>query len=546
MLSRHYLFTLTLAGLLSPLMASVTHAQPVPPGPEPRPSYDEAADASELTPIAAAMQAVSAAYSEMTGGQKEAVGGCECGKSDCGTCEKQKALKKAAATAYKDVFYNNDFAYLSDPCYNDWHLGEHFKRMCFADWAVVDVGGQYRLREMTERGIRATAAVPNLFGLTGADDDFLLQRTRLYVNAQLGSRVRFYGEMLDATSNFEDYKSRLIEDNRTEMQNMFLDYVVLDPEAWGGKLTARVGRQELLYGAQRLVSPLDWANTRRTFDGAKLMWEGENWDVDALWVRPMRRYIKALDPPDLDRQLYGLYSTYKGWQRDKADLYWLAYDNEILGFRYDTLGSRYYGNYDAWLYELEGGVQFGLNGNDTDHSAGFFTLGGGRKFDCVRWKPTLWAYFDWASGDGTYDADLGPKVKSVGTGFNHYEPLAHKYLGYMDLYGRRNIETINFQLTMTPHEKLTLLAWYYYFWLQTGKDVPYDVDMTPFAGLSGGQAGSRDLGHEIDLTATYAFTARLSALMGYSHFFSGRFYSTSPVPYDGDANFFYTQVTLNF
>ena len=38
----------------------------------------------------------------------------------------------------------------------------------------------------------------------------------------------------------------------------------------------------------------------------------------------------------------------------------------------------------------------------------------------------------------------------------------------------------------------------------------------------------------------------LSAMLGYSHFFSGKFYRRSPVPYDGDANFFYTQVTLDF
>ncbi len=544
--ARQRLLSLTLTGLLAALTATGIQAQVVSSEPESRPTFDDSEQPSELTPIAAAMQSVSAAYCEVTGRKTEAVDDCTCGKSDCCVCEKQKALQKAAAVAYRDPFYLNDFSYLDDPCYHGWHLGENLKRVPLGDWAVVDVGGQYRLREMTERGIRATKAVPNLFGLTGADDDFLLHRTRLYVNAQLGNRVRFYGEMLDAASQFEDYVPRLIEENRTEMQNLFLDLVVLDPETASGKLTARIGRQEVLYGSQRLVSPLDWANTRRTFDGAKLMWQGENWDLDALWLRPMRRYIKELDPPDLDRQLYGLYSTYKGLDRDKVDLYWLAYDNDLLGFRYDTLASRYYGGYDAWLYELEGGVQFGLNGDDTDHSAGFFTLGGGRKFECVRWKPTLWAYYDWASGDGTYDADIGPKVKAVGTGFHHYEPLAHKYLGYMDIFGRRNIETINCQLTMTPHEKLTLLAWYYYFWLQTGKDVPYDVDMAPFAGLSGGQAGSRDLGHEIDLTANYGFSARLSALIGYSHFFSGRFYRTSPVPYDGDADFFYTQVTLNF
>jgi hypothetical protein len=33
----------------------------------------------------------------------------------------------------------------------------------------------------------------------------------------------------------------------------------------------RVGRQELLYGSQRLISTLDWANTRRTFQGENLL-----------------------------------------------------------------------------------------------------------------------------------------------------------------------------------------------------------------------------------------------------------------------------------
>ena len=74
----------------------------------------------------------------------------------------------------------------------------------------------------------------------------------------------------------------------------------------------------------------------------------------------------------------------------------------------------------------------------------------------------------------------------------------------------------------------------------------YNVDMAPFAGLSSNPTGNRDLGHEIDLTATYLFTPRLGCLLGYSHFFSGAFYNTPKVPYSGDADFFYTQMTLDF
>ncbi len=468
--------------------------------------------------------------------------GCGCDAKSACSCEKTQALNKAAAGAYKGVFYDNNFDYLCDPCYCDWHLGERMKRMCVVPWMTVDVGGQYRARLHNERNMRNVPSplvgFPGpprpVLGLTGFDDDFLLHRTRLYVNTEIGQRVRVYAEMLDATSQFEEFAPRPIEENRLEVQNLFADVV-----AWQGcrgDLTFRFGRQEVILGSQRLVSPLDWANTRRTFEGARLMWKGENWDVDGLWVRPMRHIEKDLDPPNLDRQLYGVYSTYKGLCQDKVDLYWLAYDDSAVGFRDDTIAARYYGNREAWLYEAEGGFQFGKNPDDSDHSAGFFTLGLGRKFPCVAWKPTLWAYYDWASGDNT-----------LNNGFNHYEPLAHKYLGFMDFFGRRNIESPNVLLTLQPHEKVQLLAWYYYFRLQNGNDVPYTVVMTPYIDLPGG-TGVKDLGHEIDLALAWSMTSRTELLFGYSHFFAGEFYNSDPalVPLPNHADFFYTQFTVNF
>jgi len=437
-------------------------------------------------------------------------------------------LNKAVAGSHKPVFYDNNFDYLCDPCYTDWHLGDSMKRLAVGDQIVVDVGGQYRLRTHNEQNMRG-------LGLTGRDDSFLLHRTRLYVNTEIGSRLRVYAEMLDAVSHNENFAPRPIEENRADIQNLFVDVVALD--GYSGAMTARVGRQELLYGAQRVVSPLDWANTRRTFEGAKLMWEGQDWDVDGFWVRPMRRdaaHTTSLDPPNQDREMYGLYSTYKGLCCDKVDLYWLALDFHDAGFLYDTIGARYWGGRGPWLYEFEGDFQFGRNVNGSDHSAGAFTFGGGRKFECVLWKPTLWFYYDWASGG------------AGGNGYHHYQPLAHKYFGFMDLFGRRNIKDANALLTMQPHEKLKLLLWYHILQLEDIRDVPYGVTMAPF-GPAGLVPGSRDLGQELDLVATFLINPRLNALFGYSHFFAGDFYGTTAgVPYDGDADFFYTQLQLNF
>jgi hypothetical protein len=114
----------------------------------------------------------------------------------------------------------------------------------------------------------------------------------------------------------------------------------------------------------------------------------------------------------------------------------------------------------------------------------------------------------------------------------------------MDLFGRSNINTPNVQLTLQPQEKLQVIVWYYYFFLDRLSDSPYNVNMTPFA--PGVTPGSRDLGHELDLLFMYTLNPRMDLWFGYSHFWSGRYYDTPGLPFSGDGDFFYTQYTWNF
>ena len=70
------------------------------------------------------------------------------------------------------------------------------------------------------------------------------------------------------------------------------------------------------------------------------------------------------------------------------------------------------------------------------------------------------------------------------------------------------------------------MLWYYYFFLENQNDAPYTVTMAPYN--PGNTPASPDLGHEIDLTATWTFTPRTAILFGYSHFFSGEYYKQTP------------------
>ena len=441
-----------------------------------------------------------------------------------GSAKKRKALDKSAAGAYKGVYYDNNFNYLNDPSYTGRLLGEALKRNSLGNNWIVDFGGEYRLRHHSERNHRS-------LGLTGVSDDFLLHRFRLYGNAEYSDSARVYAELLHANSQYETIGPRPIEENRVDILNLFADARLRD--TGNGELWLRLGRQELLYDAQRTVSPLDWANTRRTFDGVKLLWKGANWDIDAFYTRPVLVDPIGFDDSDQSQEFMGIYSTYKASKTQKANLYYLRLnESDNTPFHFDTLGARWTGEKGPWLAEMEGAVQFGQYGAD-NHEAGAFTTGIGRKMARVRWTPTLWVYYDWASGDPVQ-----------GNGYHHMFPLAHKYLGFMDLFGRRNIQDLNLLLTAQPHKRLKLLLWWHTFWLQSNADVPYNVVMGPEVANAG---GSNRLGQEIDLTASISLAPRADLLLGYSHFFSGAFYDTNPgAAYAGDADFFYTQFALKF
>lgn len=462
--------------------------------------------------------------------------------------DKQKALAKQQAGAYKPVYYNNDFSYLNDPAYCGWALGEYFKQNQVCCDTTVDVGGEYRLRFHGEHNMRTRP-------LSGFNDDFLLQRTRLYLNLKHNEWLRFYAEGIDAASEGNRHPSRAIEVNRFDALNLFAD-ARLTENIW-----FRGGRQELIYGNQRLVSPLDWSNTRRTFDGLKAFYKSDAWDFDAFWTRPvpLAQHLPDdtnFDSNDSSQEFLGCYATYKAVENHTYDFYFLRlaeYDivniggQAVDGYDNNTFGARWQGKSGSWLMELEGGYQFGEY-NQLDKDAGFYTVGVGHEWANAKYKPVVWVYYDWASGDSD------PNDGHFGT-FNQLFPLGHKYLGFMDFFARQNIETANVQTTLQLNEKMSLLFWYYVFWLDSKTDFVSDAGGTrSFVDPTG--SSSPYLGQELDILLQWTLTPRSDIWFGYSHFWTGDYFKSPTVntvaPPPGvvldpdDADFFYCQWALRF
>jgi len=261
--------------------------------------------------------------------------------------KKQEDLKKKVSTAHKPVYFMNDFSYVLDPAYRGFQLGDNLKGRSLFGRGRYDIGGEYRLRQHSENNMRG-------LGLTGVDDDFLLRRMRLYGNFEFTENLRVFGEMIDARSDFQNQTPRGIEVNEYDMLNLFVDAKLLSEG--DNSLLVRAGRQELLFGDQRVISPLDWANTRRTFDGYRFSAKSKTLSLDGFWTNPVFANEREFDAPTLDQEFMGLYGSYTGRKNETIDMYLLRYLNDTGAndFAFNTLGARWNGSSGDILWDLEG------------------------------------------------------------------------------------------------------------------------------------------------------------------------------------------------
>jgi hypothetical protein len=470
---------------------------------------------------------------------------------------KGNAQEKAPPYPYRLVFYDNDFRYLDEVGGKPVDCLDYLKRIHFGDGGcpydecgrlqgfMFSLGGEERVQVKNEIG-----GANGRFN--GLDDNYQLLRTRVYGDLWYKDWIRVYVEYLDAQSFNQDRPPLATDVGHSQIQNAFVDlkFGSIDDNPIYG----RVGRQELLYGSQRLISPLDWANTRRTFDGAKVFYRSEDFDLDGFWVRPVQDFPGRFDSADANKQFAGAWATYRPVKGQAIDAYYLYLDADLPvpfggtggrgGYDLNTFGARYVGDKNHVLWDLEGGYQFGDYGA-RNVNAGFYTVGLGYAFMDLPLQPQFWAYYDYASGSPN-KADVNSTFET----FNQLFPFGHYYFGYLDEIGRENIHDWNFQATIYPAKWITALAQYHIFRLDQAKDAMYGTPpgYTVVRFDPTGKAGT-DVGEELDFTVNFQLDRHNAILVGFSKFFSGDFIrqtGATPAARDANPEFTYFQYQIRW
>ncbi len=316
----------------------------------------------------------------------------------------------------------------------------------------------------------------------------------------------------------------------------------------------RLGRQELSYGAQRLVGGFNWSNVAQTFDAGKVMLRFDDLDLTVDGFGGTKTPNNA--PREADGffdgsthdLLAGYYATYKGVENMTIEQYLLhRKTNKNITYRpgttgeldITTIGGRFKGKIadTHFDYELEGAAQFGdHNSLDVESKMAVAILGYTFDHD---WKPRFAFEFDYGSGD-TNSSD-----QTQGT-FDNLFPTNHLHFGYMDLASLQNINNYRLQLTAKPTKKLAMQADLHFIFLDTAKDSLFNAGRSAKRTATGNGTGETHVGNELDLKAKYKVTKYANVLVGYSHFWAGDFLHESGSGAQDDGDYFYIQSLLNF
>ncbi len=384
------------------------------------------------------------------------------------------------------------------------------------------------------------------FGFGGAglrDDTFGLLRLRFHGDFVAGRHIRFFAEGKSALATGRDLPGglRTLDVDSIDLQNAFLD---LKRPFQDGSFTVRSGRQELQFGKQRLVSPLNWSNTRpRMFDGFRGILKQGAWRVDGFWTRFVRVQKYSFNQNDSGTDFFGLYATGKLPAKLAVDLYWLGLDRKqsvwggVSGEELrHSMGAHLVGPVsDTPLdFDLETTYQFGDH-ETRDIRAFMFASQLGYKLPDLPGAPRVYLGFDYASGD---EDPLDAKVNT----FNQLFPLGHAYFGFIDIVGRQNIIDLTPGLSLKPGNPLTLRFDLHFFWRADLNDAFYHAG----GGIvrAADPLLSRRVGSEMDWTLQYRMNRHHVFTGGYSHFFPGPFIEES-----GSAegiNFGYIMVQYTF
>lgn len=305
-------------------------------------------------------------------------------------------------------------------------------------------------------------------------------------------------------------------------------YFDLRPKDW---IQFTLGRQILAYGDDLVIGSADWGVTGRSFDGIRLKFKyGLGWSD--FFITKIKDMNTTSTVTVGDKDFYGLYQSWDLGEWLKIFEFYVLYlrDGSVSGSPLTSLGTfglRVQSSHEAIDYKMKINKQIqmtygldGVQGSNIQADAEF-----GLTAD-LSFKPRL-------ALEGFYSTK----------DYNQLYPSFHKWLGYADVLGMRNVlgYSVHSSAMITRNLKLALD---FHSFFRTDLLAPaYKLNGTTPLG-SASASSSSHIGNEFDLVFSHQTTKNLNLSGGVALFLSGD-YITSQFSYN-TPYFYYLQMELKF
>jgi Alginate export len=420
----------------------------------------------------------------------------------------------SGAPRYLTLRYEEDYSFLRDAtCRTD--LWDPIKLV------PIDPDGSTYLSMGGDARVKYEYFHNALWGQGVQDSNgYVLQRYLLHGDFHAGPHFRLFAQFQSSLEEGRSGGPRLTDKNTLEVNQGFMDLIA--PLWEDAALTLRVGRQELAYGSQRLVSVRESPNVRQTFDAVRLIFAGGGWRIDGFFSSPVQVRPGIFDDRrDDQRSFWGVYGTGPAapLPAGRLDLYYLGLRNDNARFdqgtaeeRRHTLGARFWGRPYGWDYNVELIFQWGSFGRG-DLLAWGAASDTSYTFRSVPLRPRVGIRADINSGD------RDPGDRDLHT-FNALFPKG-SYFGEIALLGPANLFDVHPYVILNPIDSVSITFEADIFRRQSDRDGIY----SPPGGLlrSGGSSRARHIGEQVSIQVEWRIDAHLSIVANYTHFFAGRF-----------------------
>ncbi len=305
-----------------------------------------------------------------------------------------------------------------------------------------------------------------------SDRDFYLQqRYMLHADLQMKRFLRIFIQLNSCHTTGKNSLSPQVDRDDLGVMQAFADLRFNIPFP----VQLRLGRQEFLFGQDRILGLRDGPTVRQTFDGARLTVETKEITGDVFLVQPVS-YAPGIFDNSLRKKEYVLSSYWSAplYKSNILDLYYFdvqsrnsTYANDTAHENRHSLGIRFSNGSGPFTYDAEFTWQFGHFGHQ-DIRAWHLTANFAYRWQEFAGRPKLSVREAVYSGDRTEDDEMMNTFRPVSTKSPIHDIIS---------VGSANIILFSPEAELVLSRKITFALRYLSFWRYSVNDGIYTNDI---------------------------------------------------------------------